>query len=98
MRPEKANRVIFNDILKLTRNGNIKRFKKHLKYLKSRYKYHSSRPHDQDFRSGYESYGYSTTDKIRCDLEYVSDRWKCSFRLKWLIDGLENNEFDVLRG
>ncbi len=40
-----------------------------------------------DFRSGYETYGYSNNQD---NMEYISDRWHCAFRLKWLIDGIEN--------
>ena len=39
-----------------------------------------------DNRSGAETYGFDT---IEWDLEYVSDRWRCQFRVQWIIDMLE---------
>lgn len=44
---------------------------------------------DNDFRNGYESYGYETPESIYNNLHYISDRWFCAFRLRWLIDGIE---------
>jgi len=39
-----------------------------------------------DFRTGEESYGY--TD-IKATMNYISDRWTCAFRMKWIIDLVE---------
>jgi hypothetical protein len=39
-----------------------------------------------DRRSGEESYGYESFDYIIERLDYISDRWNCQFRIKWLID------------
>lgn len=44
---------------------------------------------ESDYRSGDETYGYSA-DSIENTMLYVSDRWRCASRLKWLIDGIEN--------
>ncbi len=44
---------------------------------------------EQDFRTGEETYGYCP-NSIRNNMVYISDRWCCAFRLRWLIDGLEN--------
>ncbi len=44
---------------------------------------------EQDFRCGYETYEYVTPESIENNLLYISDRWRCAFRLKWLIDGIE---------
>lgn len=41
---------------------------------------------DGDMRTGEETYGYGDPEKIRDDLLYISDRWRCAFRLRWLID------------
>lgn len=54
-------------------------------------------PRDPDFRSGFETYGYiaepddDMTDEeaILYQLDYISDRWQCSFRVRWLINLLE---------
>ena len=45
---------------------------------------------DDDYREGHETYGYQD---IQHDLRYISDRWNCAFRLKWLIDGIEGDHF-----
>ena len=41
---------------------------------------------EQDYRSGINTYGY---EDIEGTLYYISDRWKCAFRIKWLIDLIE---------
>lgn len=45
-----------------------------------------------DERSGYETYGYGTLEDIKGNLEYISDRYNCAFRLRWLIDLMELEE------
>ena len=42
---------------------------------------------DDDFRTGDETYGYGN---VTYTMLYISDRWRCAFRLKWLIDGIES--------
>ena len=49
---------------------------------------------EQDYRGG-EVYGYDT-GTIENTLKYISDRWRCSFRLKWLIDGVQQTKFKIL--
>lgn len=29
---------------------------------------------------------------IETTMSYISDRWSCAFRLKWLIDGIEEKK------
>lgn len=41
---------------------------------------------ENDWRSGYDTYGYKSLDDIKCNLIYISDRWSCQFRVQWLID------------
>lgn len=48
---------------------------------------------EDDYRDGYETYEYKTRESINNNLHYVSDRWRCAFRLKWLIDGVEGGHF-----
>lgn len=43
-----------------------------------------------DKRNGGDTYGYDDDESIANNMHYISDRWKCAFRLKWIIDGLEN--------
>lgn len=45
---------------------------------------------DGDYRSGNETYGYSDRESIETNMFYISDRWRCAFRLRWLIDGIES--------
>lgn len=47
---------------------------------------------DGDSRSGEETYGYKDQERIKYDMFYISDRWNCAFRLKWLIDGIKNGK------
>jgi len=42
-----------------------------------------------DVRNGYVTYGYDSDESILGNLQYISDRWNCQFRLKWVLDLLE---------
>jgi len=44
---------------------------------------------EDDYRDGEDTYMYKTPESIENNLFYISDRWRCAFRLKWLIDGIE---------
>ncbi len=44
---------------------------------------------EDDFRSGEETYGYNP-ESVYNNMLYISDRWHCAYRLRWLIDGLKN--------
>ena len=46
---------------------------------------------ENDYRSGEETYGYDE-EKIRYDMLYISDRWRCAFRLRWILDGVKSNK------
>lgn len=41
---------------------------------------------DRDYRSGKETYGYMGENQVLERLEYISDRWAVSFRVRWLIN------------
>lgn len=41
---------------------------------------------EPDTRSGEETYGYEDDEHILGQLVYISDRWNCSFRIRWMID------------
>ena len=69
----------FSDVL----NGLIKQER----YLKIMYNYDLKT--DKDFRTGFETYGYENDKYIRNQLSYISGRWNCSFRIKWLLDLIE---------
>jgi len=53
-----------------------------LKRIYKRY----AKNHGGDWRSGTKTYGYDNPDST---LEYIKDRWRCAFRIRWIIDGLE---------
>lgn len=39
-----------------------------------------------DLRSGAETYGYENEEGIMYNLQYISDRWNCPFRVRWTLD------------
>lgn len=50
-------------------------------------------PCDPDFRSGFNTYDYKAESNCETDeehilwqLDYISDRWRCSFRVRWIIN------------
>lgn len=45
-----------------------------------------------DRRSGEETYGYKDEENIRGNLGYISDRWNCAFRIRWIIDGVRSGK------
>ena len=47
---------------------------------------------EEDFRDPVDVYGYSDAESIENNLLYISDRWNCAIRLKWIIDGVENGK------
>lgn len=46
---------------------------------------------DQDFRPASETYGIGDDKKNLANLEYISDRWGCSFRVRWMIELINPN-------
>lgn len=43
-------------------------------------------PREFDYRSGFDTYGYNDNYSILNNLEYISDRWKTAYRVRWLIN------------
>jgi hypothetical protein len=39
-----------------------------------------------DTRSGYEYQGYRSQEQVKSDFYYISDRYNCAVRLRWLLD------------
>lgn len=64
----------------------INELKKNKKYLEICYK--EALKFDKDYRTGEETYGYRLRS-IRDNLSYISDRWNCSFRIRWILDLIE---------
>lgn len=40
---------------------------------------------ENDYRLGSQTYGYKDEDSILLNLEYISDRWGCAFRIAWML-------------
>lgn len=47
---------------------------------------------DVDSRSGEETYGYESEESVMNNMSYISDRWRCAFRLKWVLDGVRSGK------
>jgi len=100
MRPQKAkreiNKVLWRyfiengDLQKMSLDEVIKKLKTIEPYLKKMYDI--AIKNDQDFRSGEETYGYEDIEKIKGDLIYISDKWNCSFRIRWILDLIKINK------
>ena len=52
---------------------------------------------EECFTSGKESYGYDDIESIRGNLSYISGRWRCCFRVRWLIE-LINPDYKLYDG
>ena len=83
MRPEKAYYLISNAI----KDRNLY----NPEVLRACHKLYSKCEMDErDYRTGEETYGYNNNES---NLNYISDRFYCMFRLTWLIDGIEGGKF-----
>ena len=83
---------IIKDLLKEATLEDIqKRLKKIEPAIKTMYK--KAMLDYPDDRSGEETYGYSGVENIKTNLIYVSDRWNCAFRLRWLLDLITLKDF-----
>lgn len=62
-----------------------------LAWLKRYYENVSTKKHGKklaSFISGFDSYGY---DNVLNDLDYISDRWRCDWRIRWTINLLDKD-------
>jgi len=50
------------------------------------------KPDLPDARSGEESYGYADVESIEGTLDYISDRFNCELRLRWMLDLIKHYE------
>jgi len=41
---------------------------------------------EDDWRSGEETYGYESEESVIEDMNHICDRWRCAFRVRWMID------------
>jgi hypothetical protein len=77
----KINRI-FDELTNDNIIETIDLLQKEYKCLIVLYKHFDRSPY-RDRRTGFETYGYTN---IAGDLTYVSDRYMCQFRVRWLID------------
>jgi len=42
-------------------------------------------------RDGKETYGIGTSEEIEENMSYISDRWRCSLKMRWILDVLEQH-------
>jgi len=98
MRPQKArqriknvlwNRLIQQQKIKQPLKEVVKEIKNIQPELEQQYK--AALRSYYDPRGGNETYGYQHTESIIGTLGYISDRWNCAFRIKWLLDLLEQD-------
>lgn len=64
------------------------------KYLRSMRQQIKLMSGDHDTRTGYQTYGYRSYESIIGNLDYISDRYNCRFRLQWLLTLCE--DFDTI--
>jgi hypothetical protein len=60
-----------------------------LSWLKRYYENVSTKIHGKElgcYKSGFDTYGY---DNVLNDLDYISDRWRCDWRIRWIINLLD---------
>lgn len=87
MRPQKLDRLLGRAIYFWMRGDSAPMYKllPELKRIYPRY----AKQCGGDWRGGEETYGYGDREKTEDTLNYISDRWRCAFRIRWIIDGLE---------
>ena len=49
----------------------------------------SEHKYEPDNRTGEKTYGYKSIEEIEGNLDYISDRFACEFRLRWML-GIPN--------
>lgn len=87
MRPEKFRYLVNKAVQHRMETGSSDRFTKPL-IMRMIREWHKLARREEDYRVGNETYGYKDQESIDYSILYISDRWMCAFRLKWLIDGV----------
>lgn len=89
MRPEKAYRLV-QTFIDRWNDGNTKEVNNLIPVINKLLKKFQRQERDYpNNMNGYESYGYESKESVENNMMYISDRWKCEFRLRWLLDGIE---------
>lgn len=96
MRPQKA-KMIINTAIKRYFDGDKSAIYKAKPAILCLYKKNISIERNlygkADERDGESSYGYSSNAIINMNLSYISDRYDCAFRLRWILDGINGKKF-----
>ncbi len=103
MRPEtavnKVRRVLWYNFMMRSelRDASIQEIQTSLKKIKPALEklYKGTLVVDNDHRVGLETYGYESIDEIKKNLMYISDRWNCSYRIRWILDLIELNIYQL---
>ena len=90
MRPEKLYRLTRKAFSNWLKNGDNRLFVSLLPSIEKQWLKHAK--YENDYRNGNETYGYADKESIQLRRCYISDRFQCAFRLKWLIDGLKSGK------
>lgn len=88
MRPERfcyEMNLAFDEWFK---NQSVSKFKPLLREMER--VWNKQAKEEDDYRPGAEVYGYETKESIHNNMMYISDRWNCAYRLRWLLDGVKN--------
>lgn len=86
MRPTKFKRAVSDAIIHRLETGSSALFTPRLRHRMER-EWRRLAKENGDYRAGVDTYGYD--GEVEVDLCYISDRWRCAFRVRWLLDGLE---------
>ena len=88
MRPQKFRMIVNSGIARWLNNRDSRQLVSALPEMKRVWSKWAKE--EGDLRSGAETYGYENAESVENNMMYISDRWRCAFRLRWIIDGLEN--------
>jgi hypothetical protein len=92
MRPEKFRYLMNKAIMHRIETGDNSLFDAQLRRaMKKAWAKHAAQ--ENDYRPLSELQGYSfDADNVEATLRYICDRWRCAYRLRWLIEGLEQEK------
>jgi hypothetical protein len=90
MRPERFRYEMRKAFNQWFQTNNVDSFKPLLREMRRMWR--KCAKQEDDTRNGQETYGYESAESIHNNMLYISDRWRCAFRLKWLLDGIEQNK------
>ena len=104
MRTSTAERIVRSYLYRLLKSevAQPKHLKRALTNLHEKYSKHESEAcnrlsieYEPDIRTGYETYGYESPQSIHHNVMYISDRFRCAFRIKWILDGVTDGHFNI---